>query len=210
MHPIQGDYYQTQGYGSTEFARSPAGQRYYKAWGGLHLGLDFGTHRINLPAISTVMGKVVFAGANGGYGNLVEVQGSDGWRRMYAHLSSISVKQGDPVIPGQILGRVGTTGSSSAIHLHFGHRKAKLLGGWEYRDPSFEVGKVFEPAKPTKRLIKAHGDPKVYVWNGQKKFHIPDMPTFTLLFTTPNEPIEELEADVVAKLPEGPPLTSLA
>ena len=140
MLPIKGKCYQTQGYGLTEYARSPEGKKAYKNFpGGIHPGLDFGTAGINLPAIATVPGKVVRASMDGGWGNHVEIQGADGWRRQYAHLQSISVKEGEMVEAGQEVGKVGNTGASTGTHLHWGHRKSKLMGGWEYRDPSSDL-----------------------------------------------------------------------
>ena len=73
-HPILGtfkkDFYVTQKYGLTDFAKSSVGKIAYKNFpGGIHPGIDLGTKGINLPAISTCDGVVVQAGKNGGWGN---------------------------------------------------------------------------------------------------------------------------------------------
>jgi murein DD-endopeptidase MepM/ murein hydrolase activator NlpD len=64
-------------------------------------------------------GTVVFAGERGGYGNLVIVRHEGGVETRYAHLSSIDVAAGASVDAGTPLGRAGSTGRSTAPHLHF-------------------------------------------------------------------------------------------
>lgn len=64
-------------------------------------------------------GTVIYAGLSGSYGNHVKVRHSNGYVTLYAHMSSMSVKQGDKVYQGQELGKVGSTGRSTGNHLHF-------------------------------------------------------------------------------------------
>jgi murein DD-endopeptidase MepM/ murein hydrolase activator NlpD len=64
-------------------------------------------------------GRVVFAGRNGVYGNMVELDHGHGIRTRYGHMSSISVKQGQTVAARDKLGAVGSTGRSTAPHLHY-------------------------------------------------------------------------------------------
>ncbi len=64
-------------------------------------------------------GTVVFAGERGGYGNVVIVRHEGGLETRYAHLSSIEVAAGTSVDAGTPLGRAGSTGRSTAPHLHF-------------------------------------------------------------------------------------------
>jgi murein DD-endopeptidase MepM/ murein hydrolase activator NlpD len=63
---------------------------------------------------------VTFAGiAAGGWGKLVVVLHSDGVRTLYAHLSAIDARRGQPVSTGDRLGLVGATGDATGPHLHF-------------------------------------------------------------------------------------------
>lgn len=208
--PIKGPCYETQAFGLTAYARSVAGQKAYKAFGGIHPGIDLGTGGVNAPAIALFPAKVVRASADGGWGNHVELLPSDGWTRQYAHLKTINVKVGDFVEMGEEIGRVGTTGVSSGIHLHYGVRKRKPLGGFVYRDPTDDfLEKPPEPKWPAGRLIKATNDPRVYAFSGKMKFHIPDWETKTFLFGPGGGDIEVVEADIVSKIPEGSPFPSL-
>lgn len=53
------------------------------------------------------------------YGNHVIIDHGNGYTTLYAHLSSIYVNQGQTISRGSALGRMGSTGRSSGIHLHF-------------------------------------------------------------------------------------------
>ena len=53
------------------------------------------------------------------YGHMVEIKHADGNTTLYAHLSEINVQQGEKVVRGQRIGRVGSTGNSTGTHLHF-------------------------------------------------------------------------------------------
>ena len=57
----------------------------------------------------------------GGYGNYVKIKHSDGTYTIYAHLAkkSITVMSGDVVAQGQVIGKMGHSGSSTGAHLHF-------------------------------------------------------------------------------------------
>jgi len=65
-------------------------------------------------------GRVVLAGDHYFAGKSVYVDSGGGVISMYFHLNSISVKQGDTVKSGQIVGKSGSTGRSTGPHLHFG------------------------------------------------------------------------------------------
>lgn len=61
------------------------------------------------------------------YGNYVKIRHDNGYYTLYAHLKygSITVNMGDKVIAGEKIGRMGATGHSTGIHLHFEVRNDK-------------------------------------------------------------------------------------
>jgi len=63
----------------------------------------------------------------GGYGNYVIIQHSDGNYTLYGHMyeNSITVKAGDSVEQGQVIGKMGSSGNSTGAHLHFEIREGQ-------------------------------------------------------------------------------------
>ncbi len=53
------------------------------------------------------------------YGNYVKLRHSNGYYTLYAHLSTVSVKKGDIVKKGDVLGKMGDSGNAYGAHLHF-------------------------------------------------------------------------------------------
>jgi murein DD-endopeptidase MepM/ murein hydrolase activator NlpD len=84
----------------------------------MHNGLDLAAPQ-GAEVRARAPGKVTFAGRNGVYGNMVEIDHGYGLRTRYGHLSAISVKQGQQVGMRDKLGAVGSTGRSTAPHLHY-------------------------------------------------------------------------------------------
>lgn len=102
---------------------SPFGYRLHPIFQELrmHTGVDFdGT--TGQPIRSAAAGVVVFANQQDGYGNVVVVDHGDQIATVYGHMSSFSVKVGDVLARGQVLGLVGNTGYSTGPHLHFEYR----------------------------------------------------------------------------------------
>jgi murein DD-endopeptidase MepM/ murein hydrolase activator NlpD len=83
-----------------------------------HPGVDFGGPWGSTVA-STAPGVVVWAGARGGYGNMVEIDHGYGFRTRYGHLSSILVRVGSRVEKGSPIGKLGSTGRSTGPHVHY-------------------------------------------------------------------------------------------
>jgi len=86
------------------------------------LGIDIDLFNNPNAAIAAATGGVVtFAGGNASYsyGLYVVIVSPDGIETLYAHLSSISVVQGQQVVQGQVIGYAGCTGYCTGNHLHF-------------------------------------------------------------------------------------------
>ena len=62
---------------------------------------------------------VIISTYGSSYGNYVTIAHSDGSRTMYAHQSQRAVSAGQTVSQGEVIGYVGSTGSSTGDHLHF-------------------------------------------------------------------------------------------
>ena len=86
-----------------------------------HNGTDFAAP-LGTPARTIGDGVVEFAGVQNGYGNVVFVKHRNNQETVYAHLSEISVHQGQSVSQGQTVGLVGATGWATGPHLHFEFR----------------------------------------------------------------------------------------
>ncbi|HEY1407278.1 MAG TPA: M23 family metallopeptidase [Spirochaetota bacterium] len=67
----------------------------------------------------TAPGKVVSAGWSGGYGFMVRVQHNYGFETIYGHCSRLAVQAGQDVKKGQVVGYVGSTGSTTGNHCHY-------------------------------------------------------------------------------------------
>ena len=94
-----------------------------------HNGVDlasFGGAKI--PILAAADGTVLISksgGWNGGYGNYVVIKHSNGTQTLYGHMSANLVSAGAHVSNGQQIGRMGSTGQSTGVHLHFEVRGGK-------------------------------------------------------------------------------------
>lgn len=84
----------------------------------MHAGMDFKAS-YGTPIYAVSDGKVQFAGRHGGHGNFVKLAHGGGLGTGYAHMSRISVRAGQQVRRGQVIGYVGSTGLSTGPHLHY-------------------------------------------------------------------------------------------
>ena len=111
---------------------SPFGMRTHPITGiyKLHTGMDIGApYGANFVAAND--GVVVKAEYNSAYGNMVMIDHGGGVMTLYAHGSSIEVKEGDVVRQGQTVLKVGSTGYSTGPHAHF---EIRING--EYLNPA--------------------------------------------------------------------------
>ena len=99
---------------------SPWGMRRHPVSGRMqwHHGVDM-TARGTDTVVASAAGTVVEAGREAGYGNVVRIAHGAGITTLYAHLASIHVKKGTQVATHAPIGEMGSTGLSTAKHLHF-------------------------------------------------------------------------------------------
>ncbi|WP_122573901.1 peptidoglycan DD-metalloendopeptidase family protein [Pseudomonas viridiflava] len=83
-----------------------------------HAGLDFAVPA-GTPIKSPAAGKVILIGDYFFNGNTVFVDHGQGFISMFCHMSKISVKQGDLVPRGGVVGEVGATGRATGPHMHW-------------------------------------------------------------------------------------------
>jgi murein DD-endopeptidase MepM/ murein hydrolase activator NlpD len=84
----------------------------------MHMGLDI-SGPYGKDVIAPSDGTVVFAGAEGGYGNVLVVDHGYGIKTRYGHLAALRVKAGEKVKRGQLIAALGNTGRSTGPHLHY-------------------------------------------------------------------------------------------
>ena len=95
-----------------------------------HKGVDYAAPT-GTPIRAAGDGKIAFRGKKSGYGNFVMIQHNDKISTAYGHLSRFaSLKVGQHVSQGQVIGYVGMTGLATGPHLHYEFR----ING-QHRDP---------------------------------------------------------------------------
>jgi len=85
--------------------------------GAMHEGIDIAADQ-GQPVRAVKDGRVVFAGPRGTYGETVIIDHGNGLRTLYAHNYRLLVSEGQRVLAGQSIARVGSTGRSTGPHLH--------------------------------------------------------------------------------------------
>lgn len=106
------------------YITSSYGMRLHPVFGyqRLHAGTDFRAY-CGTPIYASAGGRVEWAKWYGGFGNHVMIDhgivNGNALHTSYAHLTSFSVSAGEFVTQGQLVGHSGTTGTSTACHLHF-------------------------------------------------------------------------------------------
>ena len=114
-----------QGFGPTDFGLEPSLIYHGTFYPHFHTGIDI-IGPENTPVHAAADGVVLLAnssqdsqGRYTGYGNYVVIAHPDGFVTLYGHLNAFSVKAGDVVHQGQIIGLEGSTGMSTGPHVHF-------------------------------------------------------------------------------------------
>lgn len=98
-----------------------------------HTGDDFPVNA-GTPIHTTLGGKVVWAGYNGPWGNLVVVENS-GYQVWLAHLDAVGVSTGQILEYGDVIGLSGNTGNSTGAHVHYGIKHKTGEDSYVWLDP---------------------------------------------------------------------------
>ncbi len=83
-----------------------------------HLGIDI-AGPLDTPIVAAATGVVARTGFDDFLGNFVEIQHGMGYLTVYGHCSRVAVNRGDRIDAGQVVAYMGSTGQSTANHLHF-------------------------------------------------------------------------------------------
>ena len=100
---------------------SPFGMRTHPITGEykMHNGIDMAAPE-GTPIYAAKGGQVSVAAYSSSAGNYVQIDHGGGYRSVYMHMTDYTVKAGQYVAQGQLIGYVGNTGASKGNHLHFG------------------------------------------------------------------------------------------
>ena len=90
--------------------------------GEAHEGIDIAVP-VGTPIRAAGGGTVEVAGTDADYGMFVLLRHPDGYESMYGHASRLLVREGDSVVAGQVIALTGSSGRSTAPHLHFEIRR---------------------------------------------------------------------------------------
>ena len=85
---------------------------------GFHSGIDIDAS-YGQSIVATADGKVIKASWQSSYGKTVVIKHENGYETLFGHLSKITVKEGDEVKVGDVIGKAGSTGRSTGTHLHY-------------------------------------------------------------------------------------------
>jgi len=98
----------------------------------MHKGIDF-ADEFKAPIYATASGTVVATEEYSGYGKQIRIDHGNGYVTTYSHLNKYEVKKGDKVKKGDIIGRMGSTGRSTGVHLHYEvHKDGKAINPIQY------------------------------------------------------------------------------
>lgn len=128
-----GWYWPTPGYYYVSYA---FGSRVHPLYGSsdFHNGIDI-LGDSGAPILAARDGLVIYAGWYSGYGNCVIIDHGDGTQSLYGHGNGVATSVGSFVYAGDYIMPMGSTGVSTANHLHFG-----IMSGGAWVNPSAYVG----------------------------------------------------------------------
>lgn len=89
-------------------------------WGSWHYGIDITGTGYGSPIYAIQNGTVIGVGTRSDMGNYVMITHNNGYNSVYMHMIKYFVKKGDPIVKGQTIGLMGSTGRSTGTHLHLG------------------------------------------------------------------------------------------
>lgn len=115
---------------------SPYGWRIHPVYGDwrFHYGIDLGAYE-GTPIVATRSGTVSFVGYDWSSGYNVNINHGDGFSSRYLHMTHYIVSNGQYVTQGQVIGYVGSTGTSTGPHLHF-----SVYYNGVSQDPAYYLG----------------------------------------------------------------------
>jgi murein DD-endopeptidase MepM/ murein hydrolase activator NlpD len=100
-----------------------------RVWNQAHPGIDL-VAETGSPVLATADGRILSVGWDTVYGNAVTIQHVQSFRTFYGHLLRVSRLVGDSVHQGEPIGQLGSTGRSTAPHLHY-----EVIKGKRQEDP---------------------------------------------------------------------------
>jgi murein DD-endopeptidase MepM/ murein hydrolase activator NlpD len=94
-------------------------------WGRNHEGVDLDARRGD-QILAAASGVVIVAGTERGFGRTIVIRHGSSYTTRYAHLHRISVREGQRVRRGDVIGTAGDSGTATGVHLHFEIRRENV------------------------------------------------------------------------------------
>lgn len=146
-----------------------------------HRGNDYGAPR-GTPIIATADGVVKNVEVQRGYGKVVIIEHSGGYKTLYAHMHKYNTKRGARVKKGDVIGFVGSTGYATGPHLHYeliangkhvDSVKAKIPEGIPLSGEQLAKfkGNVYDIAMKLERVKGSSGGDYIIASNAMKKYY---------------------------------------
>jgi murein DD-endopeptidase MepM/ murein hydrolase activator NlpD len=134
----------------------------------VHLGFDLSDTQ-NAPVYAANDGKVIYAGDNGIFGNMVVLDHGYSLQSLYGHMNRIDVKVGDMVKKGQAMGQAGQTGFAAGVHVHFGKQiDGVQINPREWWDEHWIKDRILSKLAP-ERIATEPATQAVFERTGHKK-----------------------------------------